>query len=171
MKHFSLKALAFSTFLTTMTLGAAVAQDANAVAERLKGVLAAQGMEIAWTGVSGGGDTVVLDGVTIKATNGGAGEVANLGQVTLSGIVEENGGFTIGTVAVQDYTGTEDDTTVSVTGISLTNLVLPAEGTNDPMSMLASGSSRWTRSISRSRRRPMDSRWPSQALPRSSPPT
>jgi hypothetical protein len=136
MKHFSLKALAFSTFLTTAALGGALAQDANAVAERLKAVLAGQGMELAWTGVSGGGDTVVLDGVTIKATSGGAGEVANLGQVTLSGVVEENGGYTIGTVALQDYSNTEDGATVNIAGISLTNLVLPAEGANDPMSML-----------------------------------
>jgi len=136
MKHFSLKALAFSTFLSTMTLAGALAQDANAVAERLKAVLAGQGMELAWTGVSGGGDTVTLDGVTIKATSGGTGEVANLGQVTLSGIVEENGGYTIGTVALQDYSNTEDGATVNISGISLTNLKLPAEAASDPLSMM-----------------------------------
>ncbi|TIW75268.1 MAG: hypothetical protein E5V53_30700, partial [Mesorhizobium sp.] len=61
----TLKKLAFSTFLLTLPLNAAFAAD-PAVAERIKAALAAQGVEISWTGVSGDDSNAVLQGVSIK---------------------------------------------------------------------------------------------------------
>jgi hypothetical protein len=113
-----------------------MAQDANAVAERLKAALASPGIAIERTGVSGGGDTVVLDGVTIRPADVPGDQSASLGQVTLAGIVEENGGYTIGTVTTGDFSRTEAGTTVDITGISLTGLRVPAQDATDPMSVL-----------------------------------
>ena len=60
----TLKTLAFSTFLLTLPLNAAFAQDA-AVADRLKAALGAQGVDISWTGVTGDNSSMVLLGVSV----------------------------------------------------------------------------------------------------------
>ena len=57
--------LALSTFLFTLPLNAALAQDATAVAERLKAVLAAQNLTLSWTSVSGDASETVLEGTSI----------------------------------------------------------------------------------------------------------
>ena len=62
----SIRKLAIPAFLASLTFSSAQAADANAVAERLKEVMAGQGMDIAWTSVSGSGDEVVLEGTTLK---------------------------------------------------------------------------------------------------------
>ncbi|TIN82179.1 MAG: hypothetical protein E5Y29_10185, partial [Mesorhizobium sp.] len=51
-KRSTLRKLAFSTFLLTLPLNTALAQD-TAVADRLKAALVAQGVDITWTGVTG----------------------------------------------------------------------------------------------------------------------
>ncbi|MGE0500287.1 MAG: hypothetical protein AB7I79_01385 [Rhizobiaceae bacterium] len=134
MKALSLRTLAFSTFLSTIAANSAFGQDATAVAERLKAVLANQGITISWTAVTGGGDTVVIEGVS--ATMTGAPETAAVGNVTLSQITEADGGYTVGLVTFPDYSITEDGVTVDATGIQLTGLKLPAEGSADPLSTL-----------------------------------
>ncbi|MGD9916198.1 MAG: hypothetical protein AB7S80_19145 [Rhizobiaceae bacterium] len=136
MKHFSLKTLALSTFLTAATFTGALAQDANAVADRLKAVLEAQGIAIAWSGVSGDATNVVLEGVTVRPTTASEGETASLGTVTLADVVSENGGYTIGNVTMGDFSRTEAGTTVDITGISLAGLKLPAENAADPLSVM-----------------------------------
>ncbi|RUU75801.1 hypothetical protein EOD00_37975, partial [Mesorhizobium sp. M7A.T.Ca.TU.009.01.3.1] len=50
-KRSTLRKLALSTFLLTLPLNAALAQD-TAVADRLKAALVAQGVDITWTGVT-----------------------------------------------------------------------------------------------------------------------
>ena len=134
MKAIRLKTLAFSTFLSTIAVGSAFAQDAAAVAERLKAVLVNQGIEITYTAATGGGDTVVLEGVSATLT--GTPGAAAVGTVTLSEITEEAGAYTIGLVTFPDYSMTEDGSTLVATGINLTGLKLPAEGTADPLSTL-----------------------------------
>lgn len=59
-KRSTLQKLAFSTFLLTLPLNAALAQDA-AVADRLKAALAAQGVDISWTGVTGDNTSMTFD--------------------------------------------------------------------------------------------------------------
>ncbi len=129
-----LRTLALSTFLSTIAIGSAFAQDATAVAERLKAVMANQGITIAWTGVTGGGDTVILQGVT--ASMDGAEGSAAVGDLTLSEITEADGGYRIGLIAFPNYSVTEDGATLDATGISITGLKLPAEGSADPLSTL-----------------------------------
>ena len=70
------------------------AQDATAVAERLKATFAKQGTEIGWAAVGGDGGTVTLEGVTVSLA--GTPEKFNLGNLTLEGVEEADGGYTIG---------------------------------------------------------------------------
>src|SRR4029079_9131427 len=91
----TLTKLASSTFLLTLPLNAALAQDA-AVADRLKAALAAQGVDISWTSVSGDNTSMVLQGVAIKPA--AEKEALPIGDVKLENVTAANGGFDIGTV-------------------------------------------------------------------------
>ncbi len=56
----SFRKLALSTFLLSLPLNSAFAQDATAVAEQLKASLAAQSVDISWTGVTGNASSMPL---------------------------------------------------------------------------------------------------------------
>ncbi|TIM73040.1 MAG: hypothetical protein E5Y60_11790, partial [Mesorhizobium sp.] len=85
----TLNKLAFSTLLLTLPLNAAFAQDA-AVADRLKAALAAQGVDISWTGVTGDASSMVLQGVALKPA--AEKEALKIGDIKLEGVTEANGG-------------------------------------------------------------------------------
>ncbi|HTV69356.1 MAG TPA: hypothetical protein VMF90_12535 [Rhizobiaceae bacterium] len=126
--------LAFSTFLVVAAFSQANAQDAAAVAERLKAVLAINGMELAWTGVTGDAASMVIEGTTLGVP--GEAQKVPLGNVTLTDIKEENGGLVIGGVALPDYTHTEDGVTMDINGVTMAGIRLPAEGSTDPVANL-----------------------------------
>jgi hypothetical protein len=123
--------------IVVLPVASAHALDTEAFGSRLKAVVASQGGEIAWTGISENGSQIVLSGVTV----GGAGkpdtEKGHLGDVTLDNVTEDNGGYKIGTTSFQDFTSPEEDgMTVSLSGASITGLKLPAENEADVMSSL-----------------------------------
>ena len=126
--------LAVSTFLLTASLGSAWAQDTSAVADRMKALLANQGMELAWTGISGDASSMVLEGVSVKA----AGEKDSLpiGNVTLEGVEEADGGYTIDTVSTQPFSHAEEGVTLEASPFVMHDLTLPAENSSDPMASL-----------------------------------
>lgn len=130
----AVRTLALSSFLVAFPLQAALAQEVDAVAERLKAVLAGQGIELTWSGVSGDASEMVISDANFTVT--GVPQKTSLGNVTLSEITEENGAYTIGTVTLPNYSTTEEGATVDITGISLTGLKLPAEGDTDPIAAL-----------------------------------
>ncbi|WP_183261872.1 hypothetical protein [Aminobacter niigataensis] len=123
--------LALSTFLFTLPLNAALAQDATAVAERLKAVLAAQNLTLSWTSVSGDASETVLEGTSIAMA--GEDKPVSVGKVTLGGITEENGGYKIETLSTEAYSLTEGTTKVDVSPLTIGNVSLPAEGSTDPL--------------------------------------
>ncbi len=123
--------LALSTFLVALPLQTALAQEAAAVAERLKSLLAAQNVTIAWTGVSGDASETVLEGTSFKVA--GEDKAFEIGKVTLGGITEENGGYKIETVSTEPFNRTENGATVDVSPLTLGNVSLPAEGATDPL--------------------------------------
>ncbi|WP_318764245.1 hypothetical protein [Aminobacter niigataensis] len=123
--------LALSTFLFTLPLNAALAQDATAVAERLKAVLAAQNLTLSWTSVSGDASETVLEGTSIAMA--GEDKPVSVGKVTLGGITEENGGYKIETLSTEAYSLTEGTTKVDVSPLNIGNVSLPAEGSTDPL--------------------------------------
>ena len=57
---------ALSTVLFAAALGSAHAQDTTAVADRLKALLANQGVDLVWTGISGDASSMVMEGVSVK---------------------------------------------------------------------------------------------------------
>ena len=130
----TLGTLALSTFLFVGTFSAAQAQDVNAVAERLKALLATNGMSLEWTGVSGDASEMTMEGVSIGVPN--ETDKVPLGTVTLTDIADDNGGFLIGSLSLQDYSLTEDGVTMDVNGVEMTGLRLPAEGTTDVVGSL-----------------------------------
>lgn len=123
--------IALSTFLLAFPISSAFAQDATAVAERLKAAFAKQGGELSWTGVSGDASKMVIQGVTV-AGPGQPAKVA-IGDVTLSDITEENRAYTIGSATLPNYSVTQDGATIDITGVEITGLKLPAEDSTDPM--------------------------------------
>jgi hypothetical protein len=126
--------LALSTFLLTIPLHAANAQDANAVAERFKKAMADQGMNFAWTGVSGDASSLVLEGVTF--TPAGQTEAVTIGKVTLDGVTEQNGGYRIETISTEPYSMTQEGLTFDISAATFTSTTLPAPGANDPVAAM-----------------------------------
>jgi hypothetical protein len=133
----ALRYLALTSAIVILPVASAHALDTDAFGTRLKAVLAAQGAEINWTGISEDGTQVVLSGVTIGGKGKPDNEKANLGDVTLDNVTEDNGGYKIGTLSFQDYTSPEQDgMTVAISGASVTGLNVPAEGATDTLSSL-----------------------------------
>lgn len=121
--------LALTTFLFSLPLNAALAQDATAVAERLKSVLAGQNLTLAWTSVTGDASEAVLEGTSIQMA--GEGKPFAIGKLTLSGITEESRGFKIETITTEPYSLNEGPTKVEVSPLTLGNVTLPASDSTD----------------------------------------
>ncbi|MGP2492184.1 hypothetical protein ACTDI4_11220 [Mesorhizobium sp. PUT5] len=126
--------LALSTFLLALPLNAAFAQDTTAVANRLKSLMAAQGVEFGWTGISGDSSSMVLQGVTVKPA--AENDTLAIGDVTLQGIGEANGGYTIETASTQGFTHSQDGATVDISPFTMHGITVPPEGSDDPMSTI-----------------------------------
>lgn len=123
--------LALTTFLFSLPLNAAFAQDATAVAERLKSVLAGQNVTLGWSSVTGDASEAVLEGATIALA--GEGKPLSIGKLTLSGITEENRGFKIETITTEPYSLNEGPTKVEVSPLTIGNVTLPATDSTDLM--------------------------------------
>jgi hypothetical protein len=126
--------LAVSTFLLTIPLHAAYAQDANAVAERFKKALADQGMNFTWTGISGDASSLALEGVSF--TPAAQTEPVALGKITFDGITEQDGGYRIETITTEPYSMTEEGLTFDISAATFTGLTLPPEGSTDPVASM-----------------------------------
>lgn len=121
--------LALTTFLFSLPLNGAFAQDATAVAERLKSVLAGQNVTLGWSSVTGDASEAVLEGATIALA--GEGKPLSIGKLTLSGITEENRGFKIETITTEPYSLNEGPTKVEVSPLTIGNVTLPATDSTD----------------------------------------
>ena len=128
----NLDKLAFSTLLFALSLSPAFAQDATAIADRLKAALTVQGLNIDWTGVEGNASSMVLEGVTIAAA--GENDRLPVGNVTLENVTEANGGYVAGTVRTEAFSRQEKQVEISVSPIVIHDLSIPADGAADPAS-------------------------------------
>ncbi|MGX9144022.1 hypothetical protein [Mesorhizobium sp. 128a] len=126
----TLKTLAFSTFLLTLPLNAAFAQD-TAVADRLKAALAVQGVDITWTGVTGDNTSMVLQGVSVKPA--AEKEALPIGDIKLEGVTEANGGFDIATISTSAFEHSKDGVTLNLTPFVIHDANIPAEGATGPL--------------------------------------
>jgi hypothetical protein len=126
--------LALSTFLLTIPLHAAYAQDANTVAERFKKAMADQGMNFTWTSVSGDASSLVLEGVTF--TPAGQTEAVPIGKLTFDGVTEQDGGYRIETISTEPYSITQEGLTFDISAATFTGTTLPPEGSTDPVAAM-----------------------------------
>jgi len=126
--------LAFSTMLFSLPLQAAHAQDANAVAERFKQLMAVQSMDLKWSSASGDASKMVLDGVTFSAP--GEKETFPIGKLTFEGVSEENGGYKIETISTEPYHITQDKAVIDVSAMTFSGVKLPAANATDPLASL-----------------------------------
>lgn len=131
----ALRRLAFSAALLALSFNPANAQEASAVAERLKALGAEQGIELGWSNVSGDASSMVIEGLTVKAA--GETEAFPLGHVTLTGITEENGGYRVETASTAPISSTAEGVTVELSEMVLKGLRIPAAGSDDPLAALS----------------------------------
>ena len=129
-----LKKLTLSTFLLTSAVFSAQAQDAAAVAERMKELLSLQGTNISWSSISGEGANFSLEGVKVSFT--GQPHSLDLGKINFAGVADDNGGYAIDTVSTEAYTTTEDGATIELSPFKMTSVKLPAKGSTDPIANL-----------------------------------
>lgn len=124
--------LAASTAFSVLCFSPAYAFEAEDVAGRLAGTLANSGYSISWASSSVNGDAIVLEGV--KAGLAGAGDEVEVGAVVLNGVAEaDDGTYTVELVSLPDYSLEEDGIKVSMSGATLSGLVLPPEGAEKSM--------------------------------------
>jgi hypothetical protein len=122
----ALRHLSLTSAMVLLSVASAHAVDTEAFGNRLKAYMTEQGAEINWTGIAENGTQVVLSGVTVGAP--GNAEKANIGDVTLDSVTEENGGFRIGRLTLPDYSGVDQGMAFAITGVSVEGLTVPAEG-------------------------------------------
>lgn len=126
---------ALAGILSAVAFGGAWAQDAGTVAEHLKAALAVQGMNIAWTGVTGDSSRMVLQGVTLSAP--GAPESLPIGDLTLSGVTEEEGGFHIDNLVSAPASHEQDSMTFDIGTIEIDSLHIPTENATAALDKIA----------------------------------
>ncbi len=125
--------LALSTVLFTAT-ASAHAQDATAVADRIKEMLSKQGMTVSWSAVNGDASAFTLEGV--KLTLAGNPTPVELGKLSFEGVTEDSGGYRIETASTEALNKTEDGATIEISPFKLTGLKLAAAGSTDPVANL-----------------------------------
>ena len=85
-----------------LSLGPALAADANEAAARLKALMEAQGATVSWGSLAGSGDDAILHGV--KMTMPGENREVHLGTVEMRGIDDgPNGTITVDTLIAPGY--------------------------------------------------------------------
>lgn len=136
----TIRAFAASTALSLVLGGAAMAADANAVAERIKALYTKQGGELNFSEVTADGDDVLLKGASIKLPTVSKGAVP-LGDITLENVQDTpEGGYSIEKIAVADMDfpaeGADKNDQASIKGISMENVILPSEKAEGPLSQM-----------------------------------
>lgn len=121
-----IRALAFTALLLAIPAQAAFAQDATAVSDRLKALLADQNILVAWSNVEQNGSQIVLKGVTVGMANQPASNP--IGDVTLDNVADRNGGYKIGTVTFPGYAANENGMAVDMAGVTVEGLTVPPAG-------------------------------------------
>ncbi|MFI0843293.1 hypothetical protein [Mesorhizobium sp. IMUNJ 23232] len=129
-----LKKLTLSTFLLTSAVLGAQAQDATAVSQRLKELLALQGTELSWSSISGEGANFSLEGAKVNFT--GQPHSFEIGKLNFQGVSDDNGGYAVDTLSTEAYAKTQDGMTFEISPFKMTGVKLPAAGLTDPIANL-----------------------------------
>ncbi|PDT11591.1 hypothetical protein [Rhizobium sp. M1] len=111
--------------------GSAFALDGANLLKKINAAYEAQGGTISADGVNIDGTTVTLKNVTFKPTGG---ESLPIGEVTLSGVEEdEDGGYYIEEAAFPDINKTGDGVTVTAQELTLGGISVPATSGGDTL--------------------------------------
>ncbi len=129
--HATLRKLAFAAILLAVPVGDALAQDITAVSGRLLELAAHQGLDLAWSNATGDASQIVLEGVILKPA--GEADGMPIGNVTLSGVTEKDGGFLVDVASTAPFALSEQGVSITASPIVLKGLSLPAENDADPM--------------------------------------
>ncbi|WGG60440.1 hypothetical protein [Brucella intermedia] len=128
--------LAAGTALSLVFGSAAMAADANAVAERIKALYAKQGGELSFANVQASGSDIVLQGTKIKLPTIGEKETA-IGDVTLQNVQDApDGGYSIEQVTVPDLAlagETDKNDKAEMKGLAMQNVHIPSEKAKGPL--------------------------------------
>jgi hypothetical protein len=127
------RALGGSALLLVTTWGAQ-AQDATAVADRLKAALATQNIDISWADISGDASEMVLEGVSVKPV--GEADPLPIGNITLTGVSEEAGAYRIETLTTEPFSKTKDGIALEVSSLVVNGMNIPAPGNTDVLAGL-----------------------------------
>jgi len=126
----TMRALAAGGALMMMA-GPAFSLDGADLVAKLNAAMGMPGAPLAAQTIDVRGSTVTLRGATYKPVE--ADPAITLGDITLEGVEEDNGGYFIETVAFPDVTATEDKTTVTISDISMSGVTVPATATGDSL--------------------------------------
>jgi len=126
-----LRPLFLAGLLVTVSSSHVFAVEAQAVGERLKTLLAKQGIDLTFQEAQLSGDDVTLTGSAINGPQGG--EPFNLGDLTLQDVTEEpDGTYRVGTFALDALEHQEGDLKFSMVDTSIEGMVLPRDEASDP---------------------------------------
>lgn len=107
----------------------AFALDGADVLKKINASYAVQGGEIAAKSIAVNGSTVTLSGVTFGAY-GNKEQVFPVGDVTLEGVEENNGGYNIEKMSFQDIKYSHENVAIDVSDIYMSGVVVPADTTS-----------------------------------------
>ena len=131
MMRSAIRRLAFSGILLAVPFNPAFAQDATAVADLLKAAVAKQGIDISWTKVSGDASQMVLEGVAVKPAS--EAESLPIGNITLAGISEQDGGYRVETLTTDPFSKSEDGVSLDISSFVIDGMNIPAADSTDPL--------------------------------------
>ncbi len=130
------RVLAAGTAISLIFGSAAMAADANAVADRIKALYAKQGGELSFSGVKPNGSDIILEGTKIKLPTVSKVETI-IGDVTLQNVEDApDGGYTIEQIVVPDLaiSGEEGkNDKAEIKGLSMQNVLIPSEAAKGPL--------------------------------------
>lgn len=106
----------------------AFALDGADVLKKINAAYRMQGAEITAKSIATNGDNVTLSGVIIGNAAGPAQQLP-IGNITLEGVEENNGGYTIEKMGFENVNYAKEKLAITVDDIYMTGVVVPAEAT------------------------------------------
>jgi hypothetical protein len=117
--------LPLAALLLAGTALPALALDGDAFAGKVNAAYAVAGASIEYDSANVAGDTVTLTNARLKSPGAPA---MDAGDLVFEGVEETgDGGYSVSRLDVADIDYTKDDTRVTVTGMEMTGLVIPAD--------------------------------------------
>ncbi|MEF0939235.1 hypothetical protein [Rhizobium sp. BR 362] len=112
----------------------AFALDGNDLLKKINDVYALQGGSIAADSVDVSGTTVTLKGISVKPA--GSADGIKLGDLTLTGVAEAGGGYTVDQIAFPDVATTKDGVTIAASDLKINGIEIPADATKGDLDSL-----------------------------------